>query len=371
MSSARRRRCTTMTRRLAALILLSTIYLIQTAEVPRQISLTVVELGDNFTFRCLVSETDGKYFYWYKQSLGYMVQMIAGVILGKITVSDQFKDSGFTVTKADTQYCLTIRNVSKNDEATYFCQNGQSYSQTFINGIFLAVNDPNQQKSVMVKQSPETASVQPRGSVTIQCSLLSKNKGNTDQCPEEHSVYWFRAGSGESHPNIIYSQNNTSDEQVEKSCVYSLSKTIQSPSDAGTYYCAVVTCGEILFGEGTKVDTRNVPDSGSELARVVVMLGVVLACCVMVIVVLIFYMNRRKVCEHCKGAMSDSHHLGHDRSTVDQSNYLDVEEKEVKYSALDFSTRKMKRGMKKGELSQECAYSVVRAGYHNQQHPSL
>ncbi|XP_056239208.1 uncharacterized protein LOC130173760 isoform X2 [Seriola aureovittata] len=114
----------------------------------------------------------------------------------------------------------------------------------------------NQKMSVHVKQSPETASVQLGASMTLQCSLLYTNKESRAQCPGEHSVHWFRAGSGGFHPGIIYTHSNRSDEQEERSCVYSLSKTIQNSSDAGTYYCAVVTCGEILFGEGTKVETR-------------------------------------------------------------------------------------------------------------------
>ncbi|XP_056239206.1 uncharacterized protein LOC130173760 isoform X1 [Seriola aureovittata] len=113
----------------------------------------------------------------------------------------------------------------------------------------------NQKMSVHVKQSPETASVQLGASMTLQCSLLYTNKESRAQCPGEHSVHWFRAGSGGFHPGIIYTHSNRSDEQEERSCVYSLSKTIQNSSDAGTYYCAVVTCGEILFGEGTKVET--------------------------------------------------------------------------------------------------------------------
>ncbi|XP_035529109.1 uncharacterized protein LOC118336548 [Morone saxatilis] len=155
------------------------------------------------------------------------------------------------------------------------------------------VEDRNQQKSVNVKQHPETASVQPGHSVTLQCSLLPKNKETRVQCPGEHSVYWFRAGSGQSHPEVIYTHRNSSDEQEERSCVYSLSKTIRNSSDTGTYYCAVVSCGEILFGEGTKVETKN---------PVVLVLGLLLACCVTVIVVLIFYVNRRTVCEHCKAS---------------------------------------------------------------------
>ncbi|XP_067455922.1 uncharacterized protein [Thunnus thynnus] len=352
-----------MIRRLAALILLSAVSLIQTAEVPQLISLTLVEPGDNVTFHCTVSEND-KLFLWYKQTLGHMGQRVASGLVGKVIVSDQFKESRFTVAKDGAQYSLIIRNVSKEDEATYFCQSGPAYSQTFINGTFLAVNDNNQQKSVHVKQSPETASVQLGDALTLQCSLLSKNTTeNTDQCPGVHSVYWFRAGSGGFHPGIIYTHR--SDERVERSCVYSLSKTIRDSSDTGTYYCAVVTCGEILLGEGTKVDTR------SGLDPVVVLLGALLACCVTVIAVLIFYINGRRGFEHCNGAARASHDLGHEKTTVEQSNNLDGEAKAVNYAALDFSNMKVKRGNKMRRENTKCVYSDVRLDYHTQQHPSL
>uniref|UniRef100_A0A4W6FCG6 Ig-like domain-containing protein n=1 Tax=Lates calcarifer TaxID=8187 RepID=A0A4W6FCG6_LATCA len=260
-----------------------------TYSVSQQISLTVVELGENITLHCPVPEKEDK-FYWYKQSLGHMAQTVAAVIVKQITITEQFKDPRFTVKKEEAQYLLTIRNVSKEDEATYFCQTGTTYSLT-------SGSDQNQEKHVYVKQSPETASVQLGDPMTLQCSLLSKNKETRVQCPGEHSVHWFRAGSGGSHPGIIYTQRNRSDEEEERSCVYSLSKTIQDSSDSGTYYCAVVTCGEILFGEGTKVETK----CGSELDPVFLVLGVLLACCVTVIAILIFYINQRKVCKHCKG----------------------------------------------------------------------
>ncbi|XP_059212242.1 uncharacterized protein LOC131990986 [Centropristis striata] len=342
---------------LAALVLLGTVYLIQTAEVSQQMSLTEAEVGRNVTLHCPVSGRGDSYFYWYKQSPGQMVQTVASGFYGKLTVSEQF--SRFTATKEYNLYFLTIINISKEDEATYFCQTGDRYLESFVSVTFLAVNDGNHQKSFYVKQSPETEMVQQGDPVTLQCSLLSKNKENTDQCPAEHSVYWFRSGPGASHPGLLYTH---SDEQEERSCVHSLSKTIQNSSDTGTYYCAVVTCGQILVGEGTRVETR------SELDPVVLVLGVLLACCLTVIAVLTYILYRRS--NHCKGALSSSHQIGHDGSTVDQSNDLDGEENAANYAALSFSTRKEKRG-KKRETPPECVYSAVRADNHNQHLPSL
>nr|XP_019949082.1 PREDICTED: uncharacterized protein LOC109633529 [Paralichthys olivaceus] len=274
-----------MIRRLAALILFGTETLILTAELPH----LMVERGNNVTLTCPLSK--GKFFYWYKQSLGHMLERVASRIVDVPEVTD----SRFKLTKGDDGYLLTISNVSKEDEATYFCQNGTSYRQTFTSGTFLAVNDQNQPKHYCMKQTPETVSVGPGGSVTLQCSLLSKHKENSVQCPGEHRVHWFRAGSGQSQPGIIYTQSSRSDEQEQKSCVYSLSKTIQNSSDAGTYHCAVVTCGKILFGGGTKVEMR------SELDPLFLVLAVLLACCVTVIVVLSVKVNQR-VCKHCKGS---------------------------------------------------------------------
>ncbi|XP_078025784.1 immunoglobulin kappa light chain-like [Epinephelus lanceolatus] len=337
---------------LAALILLSTGSLLQTAEVPHQISLTVVELGGNVTLQCPVSEKEDKFFFWYKQSLGYMVQTVCAAVQGQLTVSEQFDNPRFKATKGAAQYLLTITNVSKEDEATYFCHFGASYLWSFSEGIFLAVNDSNQQKSCYVKQSPETELVQLGDRVNLQCSLLSNNKESSDECPGEDRVYWLRSGSGESHPSIIYTDR---DKQEERSCFYSLSKTIQTSSDTGTYYCAVVTCGEILFGEGTKVETR------SELEAVVHVVGVLLFCCVTVISSLFFYGISRNVCKNFKGEMSTSHHLGHDMTTD-----LDGKAKTVNFAVLDISTMKVKR-----EEYTVCVYSAVRADHHNQQRSSL
>ena len=110
-----------------------------------------------------------------------------------------------------------------------------------------------------VIQQPVSESIQPGDSVTLKCTI------QTGTCAGEHSVYWFRHGSGESRPGIIYTHGGRSD-QCEKSpeagsptqsCVYNLPKRNLSLSDAGTYYCAVASCGEILFGNGTTLNIEG------------------------------------------------------------------------------------------------------------------
>ncbi|XP_035760112.1 uncharacterized protein LOC102794975 [Neolamprologus brichardi] len=264
-----------------ALILFTTIALSQSAEAAHQIPLIEVEVGKNVTLQCPVTEKDGKFVHWFKQSPGYIIQTVATGSYTKQTLSEEFNNGRFTVSEGQALYFLSMRNVQKEDEATYSCQYGSAYSQTFNTSVYLAVNGHSEQRSVYVKQTPEAVSVHPGSSVTLQCSLFSNNNENRSECPDEHRVYWFRAGSGQSHATIIYAHRNYSQKQEGRRCVHSLSKTIQSSSDAGIYYCAVVTCGEIVFGEGTQVETRQKWDP------VIIVLGTLLALCVIVIAVLI------------------------------------------------------------------------------------
>lgn len=333
---------------------LTLLSLIQSQEVPQQISLIVAEIGQNLTLTCAVSGEQPRLLYWFKLSFGNMFQRVAVGYLDYPALEDTVDSSRFSVTKVGNVFSLTIRNISKEDEATYLCQGGSSYTMAYLNGTLLAVNDPqHQQKSAYVKQSPDVESVQLGNSVTLRCSLLYKNKENTGRCPGEHRVHWFRAGS-ESDSGVIYTDSTCSDEPEEKSCVYRLSKTIRESSDAGIYYCAVATCGQILFGEGTKVETRT------ELCPLVIVIGTLLACSVLVNCALFFTRKPKPSCEHCKGKITASNRVERNRSAEDQRNNVDGEEVEINYVALDFSSRKAKRWKNKRDLPEDCMYSDMR-----------
>ncbi|XP_042158791.1 uncharacterized protein LOC112220664 [Oncorhynchus tshawytscha] len=245
-------------------MLVSQIFLIHSEEVPLQIPLTTAQLGESVSLPCFFSETIDyfQWLYWYKQTAGQMPQVVATVEKKKsahFVLNGEFNNIRFTMEKVKVGYLLIINNISRSDEAAYFCGIGTVYEIKFRNGTFLSVKGVSQKRShyQTVEQQPVSDPVHPGDSVTLQCTVLSET------CAGLHRVYWFRAGSGESHPGVIYTPENRSDEckkspetpSPTQSCVYSLSKNNLSLSDAGTYYCAVVTCGEILFGDGTKLNT--------------------------------------------------------------------------------------------------------------------
>ncbi|XP_035983438.1 uncharacterized protein LOC110369460 [Fundulus heteroclitus] len=345
-----------MIKRLSALVLLTMVSVTLTNEDPPQIPFKVVDVGGNVTLHCPVSNTGGKFFHWYKQPLGHMMQTVASASIAGLKLTEQFKNNRFNLAEGASQYSLTIKNISKDDEAAYLCQNGTAYFQSFAAGVYLAVNDCNRETVTRVRQTPETASVQEGDMVTLHCSLLSKTPVVSSQCSAKYDVHWFRVGSGESHLSFIYTHKNSSDAH-NSSCVHRLSKTIRNSSDTGIYYCAVVTCGEILFGEGTKVETN------SKLSPVIIVLGVLLACCVTVIVALIIYIYKA-VFENLK--VENNGPARQLKSSGSQPSDKDAGADEANYVALNFSTRKTKGMKRRTESPPECVYSAVRAGHPTQ-----
>lgn len=113
---------------------------VQTTDGPKQIPFTVATPGEKLTLTCPNLGDKPGLFYWYKMKSGHMFQTVATGTIDQLSLQGQFNNSRFLVTKGVSLYYLNIKNVSKEDEATYICQAGPAYSLQFISGTIVAVN---------------------------------------------------------------------------------------------------------------------------------------------------------------------------------------------------------------------------------------
>ncbi|KAG9274128.1 polymeric immunoglobulin receptor-like, partial [Astyanax mexicanus] len=203
----------------------------------------VVNLGDSVTIQCHLPQKRITTMVWYKQSVGQNPRPLAMVYnyVRETKFEDEFQNGRFNVYPEKGSFHLNIAAVGQEDTGAYYC------GIVFLNELQIVTKTRN------FVQQPVLELVHPGHSISLECTVFTKT------CSEDHSVYWFRHAAGESHPGIIVTHGDSSSpctrssETVSptQSCIYKLPKNNLSLSDAGTYYCAVAACGEILFGNGT------------------------------------------------------------------------------------------------------------------------
>ncbi|KAG5853285.1 hypothetical protein ANANG_G00071480, partial [Anguilla anguilla] len=177
-------------------------------------TLVTAKIGDTVTLPCFYTAQDRLDINWFKQPLGQKPQLIAVQINYQIhaVFFHEFKNSTRLSAKAAKgSFNLTMSGVETSDSATYYCSITLFKEISFGNGTTLMVTGSESHSRTVVLQQPESESVQPGDSVTLQCTV------HTETCAGEHSVYWFRQGSGESPPGIIYTHGNRSDESQRSS----------------------------------------------------------------------------------------------------------------------------------------------------------
>uniref|UniRef100_A0A665WDB2 Ig-like domain-containing protein n=1 Tax=Echeneis naucrates TaxID=173247 RepID=A0A665WDB2_ECHNA len=190
--------------------------------------------------------------FWIRLVLGNLPEFLGGT--PSVDYNGVKKTPHFTTKQEPGTFLLNINNTEQSDTGLYYCIKVDDLDVKFLKGTFLRIKGK-------FNSLPPSDPVRPGDSVTLQCSVLFDSEKKT--CPGDHSVYWFRAGSDEAHPSFIYAHGNNRDhckkspesESTQK-CDYFFSKNVSS-SDAGTHYCAVATCGEILFGNGTKLEIEG------------------------------------------------------------------------------------------------------------------
>ncbi|XP_066561858.1 immunoglobulin kappa light chain [Amia ocellicauda] len=308
------------------------------------------QLGDSVSLQCFIHQQSLKQLFWYKQVVGEAPKCMFSSYgqSGQLTRHGEFNHSRFSVQRTGSAFHLCISNTEPTDIGTYYCAT-LDYSQVlFGGGSTLLLRDTDSR----FIQPPLFQSLQSGLNSDLQCMMESRNLS------ADHRVQWFIKLSGQPSSKTPFTagsmiQSSSEDDLPAQGCVYNLSKRNLSCSDAESVYCAVATCGEILFGKRTE---QEVTGRGVGVSHVpVVLLGALNAVLVVVIAVLLCRRQQSAQCQCCaareSGPVSRS---PPQRSTSLQNETIPT----VTYAALDFHHIKSKKERSKS-VKKDTVYSDI------------
>uniref|UniRef100_A0A672IQL8 Ig-like domain-containing protein n=1 Tax=Salarias fasciatus TaxID=181472 RepID=A0A672IQL8_SALFA len=203
---------------------------------------------ENVTLTCpREKRLDDEKLYWIRIISGHQPEFLGRTFVFDYEEVNQTPH--FTTKQGPGTFILHIHQTQISDTGLYYCIGAETF-------LCFTLCPPGPQSSISgIIQAPPSAAVHPGESVSLQCSVLSDSEKKT--CSEDYRVHWFRAGSHQSHPSFIYTHGNNAEcGNSSQKCFYNFSKKV-SVSDAGTYYCAVAACGEVMIGNGAKLDIKG------------------------------------------------------------------------------------------------------------------
>ncbi|XP_063757077.1 signal-regulatory protein beta-2-like isoform X2 [Eleginops maclovinus] len=201
---------------------------------------------------------------------------------------------------------LSISATTWKDVGTYFCGVVHLNEIQFGSGTFLMLKGAHMISESVIQQ-PESNSVQPGDSVSLSCS-------HTGYCAAEQSIVTWLKNSRHSAPEMIYFSRNgicQKKDSGKTTCVYGLLLRNFSSEDAATYYCVVTSCGQTLFGSGTRIYIQG-KTFESQLNPTTIALGLSNIALGIMTVILVYTLCRRRG----STASTDGSSEGHQTSDV-------------------------------------------------------
>ncbi|XP_028994815.1 uncharacterized protein LOC114848483 [Betta splendens] len=321
---------------------------VRTLSIIQHSGIITSDVGQNVTLRCS-SENDGIiYVSWYQQSLGGKLNIISTRMKhsAQANIYPAYKER-FQVLAGvqDNTNDLIIRDVRLSDSATYYCVMLEFTAIEFGKGVFLHVKT-SLSKTQTVVQQPAVVAHRIGEAVRLNCSV------HTEQCEGDEGLYWFRYGGSQPaimHPSEERCTSLKEEQPQRKTCSATLAIKSVSSTDSGTYYCALASCGEIVFGPGTRLEIVG----GSTRLSVIYGLSAALAVSIIVLLSLMFVVHklRRKLCSVCKGS-------GSKVRSVAASDALIQDADAVHYAALELDRNNEQR-RPDNNLVNACVYSRV------------
>ncbi|XP_040903640.1 uncharacterized protein LOC121188131 [Toxotes jaculatrix] len=320
-----------------------------------------VHVGEPVTFTCVLPRElfSSREVFWYKQNAGDTLKVMAMKRkTTKIEFVPEFSESRWKVNNAENCSNLTILSTIPEDEGMYHCEL-KEWINTKWSGTYLLVKGNSQRTSnyTVVQWPTLSGPVHPGDSVTLQCSVFSDPENET--CPGDHSVHWFRAGAEKSHPGTIYTAQRSDECEKKpdahspaKSCVYRFTKSVSS-SDAGTFYCAVATCGQILFGHGTQLEIDETGLWSVQKDSIILLLLCAVLAISLVVLAFIIYDIKKNKSDSCRAAGSLQENVAKRNLKVNGDTGI--------YSAAIFTMVKSESGGMRDAVGRDRIYTAVKA----------
>nr|XP_046261709.1 uncharacterized protein LOC124067950 isoform X2 [Scatophagus argus] len=329
------------------------------------VDMKTVGVGDDVTLTCTRQKAHDTVtaLFWIRVVSGNLPEFLGATYTFDYKGINQ--TPRITAKQGPGTFLLHIHRTKRSDTGVYYCVKVHQRDMKFLNATFLRIKGSEPDITAVI-QEPPSDSVHPGDSEPLKCSILSDPEDKT--CPGGPIVFWFKAGSDESHPSVIYTHGDSGDgcdkspeAHAPQKCVYSFSKSVSS-SDAGTYYCAVATCGEILFGNGTKLDIEVNTCESQRDGTFVSLLCAALAVSLMVIAFLIYSIKKLKE-QSCGCCNADVALQNTVTASADCQSSEQTEEYSLIYSAPTFTSRRAGKSETKDvpTVEEESIYTEVRA----------
>lgn len=215
-------------------------------------SFQAAKLGDTVEVNCQVY-SGSRTMLWYKLNTDRRLQLLASISIHKGQI--KYTDDRFSVQTSTSSSVLRISKLTWKDTGTYYCGVMNFYDVNFGSGTVLVIKGDSRPMESVV-QRPDNITVQPGDSVTLSCSFI------TSHCPEEHiSGIWLKSGfTSEIISWINGNERVTCESRAhsgETTCVHNFTMKALSSADDGTYLCVVTSCGQTLFGNGTRLHLNS------------------------------------------------------------------------------------------------------------------
>ncbi|XP_051783204.1 uncharacterized protein LOC114644546 isoform X1 [Erpetoichthys calabaricus] len=302
------------------------------------------QLGGSVHLECHMKVSSQYSYIWIKHTQGELPETIVfwSYHEGRTHKAND-GSTRYQVMTSLSSFNLSITHLDTSDLGTYYCGVVKPYDILFRNGTEVCLTGKETIRGIF--QPPVLKPVQYGDDVTLECIINRRVFGNA------HQVFWIHRTIGGSYQTIRSTHENQRKCAGEsQECVHSLQKKNFSFQDAGTYYCALVSCGEIILGNGTECTDKN---NQLELDPVVLILGI---SNVLLVVLLVLCVAKKTA--HCCQRKRDGEQKVEETFENDESGSTQVHG--VNYAALDFGKRKNKNREMKRDLGMETTYSSVR-----------